>query len=47
MAKHGALTTPRVVRDAPSTMAWKPDIGPFPGWRDVPTKQAGLRQPWT
>ena len=37
MAKHGALTTPRVVRDAPSTIAWKLDIGPFPGWKDVPT----------
>jgi hypothetical protein len=32
-----ALTTPPVVRDAPSTIAWKLDIGPFPGWKDVPT----------
>jgi WD40 repeat protein len=37
MAKLGALTNVRVVRDPTSSTGWKLDVGPFPGWRDVPT----------
>jgi len=37
MAKLDALTNLRVVRDPTSATGWKLDIGPFPGWRDVPT----------
>jgi WD40 repeat protein len=36
MAKLDALTNLRVVRDASSPTGWKL-IGPFPGWKDVPT----------
>lgn len=32
-----ALTNLRVVRDPTSSTGWKIDIGPFPGWKDVPT----------
>jgi WD40 repeat protein len=31
------LTNLRVVRDATSSTGWKLDVGPFPGWQDVPT----------
>jgi len=27
----------RVTRDASSSMGWKLEVGPFPGWKDVPT----------
>jgi WD40 repeat protein len=37
MAKLDALTNLRVVRDTSSSTGWKLDIGPFPGWKDVPT----------
>jgi WD40 repeat protein len=36
MAKLDALTNVRVVRDAASSTGWKLDVGPFPGWKDVP-----------
>jgi hypothetical protein len=37
MAKLDALTNLCVVRDTSSSTGWKLDIGPFPGWKDVPT----------
>ena len=37
MAKLDALTNLRVVHDPASATGWKLDIGPFPGWKDVPT----------
>jgi WD40 repeat protein len=37
MAKLDALTNLRVLRDPTSSTGWKLDIGPFPGWKDVPT----------
>ena len=37
MAKLGALTNLGVVEDAASPTGYKLDIGPFPGWKDVPT----------
>jgi WD40 repeat protein len=37
MAKLDALTNLRVVRDASSSTGYKLDVGPFPGWKDVPT----------
>jgi WD40 repeat protein len=37
MAKLEALTNLRVVRDPASSTGWKLDVGPFPGWQDVPT----------
>jgi WD40 repeat protein len=37
MAKLDALTNLRVVRDASSSTGWKLEVGPFPGWKDVPT----------
>ena len=37
MAKLDSLTNLRVVRDASSPTGWSLDIGPFPGWKDVPT----------
>jgi WD40 repeat protein len=37
MAKLDTLTNLRVVRDPASSTGWKPDLGPFPGWNDVPT----------
>jgi WD40 repeat protein len=37
LAKLDTLTNLRVVRDAESSTGWKLDIGPFPGWKDVPT----------
>jgi WD40 repeat protein len=37
MAKLRALTNLRVVEDAASPTGYKLDIGPFPGWRDVPS----------
>jgi WD40 repeat protein len=36
MAKLRALTNLRVVEDAASPTGYKLDIGPFPGWKDVP-----------
>ena len=37
MAKLDALTNVRVVRDPTSSIGWKIELGPFPGWRDAPT----------
>jgi WD40 repeat protein len=37
LAKLDALTNLRVVRDSSSATGWKLEIGPFPGWKDVPT----------
>jgi WD40 repeat protein len=37
LAKLDALTNLRVVRDLPSPTGWTLDVGPFPGWEDVPT----------
>jgi hypothetical protein len=37
MARLEALTNLRVVRDPTAPTGWKPDVGPFPGWKDVPT----------
>jgi WD40 repeat protein len=37
MAKLDTLTNLRVVRDPSSPTGWSEDIGPFPGWKDVPT----------
>jgi hypothetical protein len=37
LAKLDNLTNLRVVRDASSSTGWKLEIGPFAGWKDVPT----------
>jgi WD40 repeat protein len=37
MTKLRALTNLQVVEDAASPTGYKLDIGPFPGWKDVPT----------
>ncbi len=37
MAKLRALTNVQVVEDAAAATGYKLDIGPFPGWKDVPT----------
>ncbi len=37
LAKLDALTNLRVVRDPSSPTGWSEEIGPFPGWKDVPT----------
>jgi WD40 repeat protein len=37
LAKLDALTNLRVVRDPSSPTGWREEIGPFPGWKDVPT----------
>jgi WD40 repeat protein len=37
MAKLRALTNLQVVEDAASPTGYRLDIGPFPGWKDVPT----------
>ena len=36
MTKLGALTNLQAVEDEASPTGYKLDIGPFPGWRDVP-----------
>jgi WD40 repeat protein len=36
-AKLRSLTNLRAVRDASSATGWKIELGPFPGWREVPT----------
>jgi WD40 repeat protein len=36
IAKLKALTNLRAVRDAESSTGWKIEIGPFPGWAEVP-----------
>jgi WD40 repeat protein len=37
VAKLKSLTNFRAVRDPKSATGWKIEIGPFPGWKDVPT----------
>ena len=37
MAKLDTLTNLRVVPDPTSATGWKVDVGPFPGWKEVPT----------
>jgi len=37
LAKLDTLTNLRVVPDPSSSTGWKLDVGPFPGWKDVPT----------
>jgi hypothetical protein len=37
MATLDALTNLRVVRDDDSPSGWELDVGPFPGWEEVPT----------
>ncbi|MGH9324605.1 MAG: WD40 repeat domain-containing protein, partial [Vicinamibacteria bacterium] len=37
LAKLRSLTNLRVITDLSSPTGWKVEIGPFPGWKDVPT----------
>jgi WD40 repeat protein len=37
LAKLRSLTNLRAVRDPASASGWKIEVGPFPGWKDVPT----------
>jgi WD40 repeat protein len=37
LAKLRSLTNIRVIRDASSPNGWRVEVGPFPGWKDVPT----------
>ena len=37
LAKLKSLTNFRAVRDPAAAGGWKIEIGPFPGWKDVPT----------
>ena len=37
VAKLKSLTNLRAVRDAKAPSGWKIDLGPFPGWKNVPT----------
>lgn len=37
LAKLDSLTNLRVVRDPTSSTGWTLDVGPFQGWKDVPT----------
>jgi WD40 repeat protein len=37
MAKLRSFTNLRTVEDASSSTGYRTDIGPFPGWKDVPT----------
>ena len=37
MARLGSLTNLRLVEDAASATGYKLEVGPFPGWKDVPT----------
>ncbi|MEO8053856.1 MAG: protein kinase [Acidobacteriota bacterium] len=39
LAKLRSLTNLRAARDPASDTGWKIEIGPFPGWKDVPTWQ--------
>ena len=36
MARLDALTNLRVVADPAASTGWKLEIGPFPGWKNVP-----------
>ncbi len=37
LAKLRALTNLEVVPDPAAPTGWKLEVGPFPGWKDVPT----------
>jgi WD40 repeat protein len=37
ISKLHSLTNFRAVRDPSSSTGWKIEVGPFPGWKDVPT----------
>jgi hypothetical protein len=37
IAKLKSLTNLHAVRDPASATGWKIELGPFPGWKDVPT----------
>ena len=37
VAKLKSLTNLRAVRDPKSSTGWTVELGPFPGWKDVPT----------
>ncbi len=37
VAKLKSLTNLRAVRDDKSATGWTIELGPFPGWKDVPT----------
>ena len=37
LAKLRSLTNLRAVRDAKSATGWSIELGPFPGWKNVPT----------
>ncbi len=37
IAKLESLTNLRAVRDVASSTGWKIEVGPFPGWRNIPT----------
>jgi WD40 repeat protein len=37
LAKLRSLTNLRAVRDPSTATGWKIEVGPFPGWKDVPT----------
>jgi WD40 repeat protein len=37
LAKLNELTNVRVVEDSSSATGYKLDVGPFPGWKKVPT----------
>jgi WD40 repeat protein len=37
VAKLRSLTNLRAVRDAKAATGWSIELGPFPGWKDVPT----------
>jgi serine/threonine protein kinase/WD40 repeat protein len=39
IAKLKSLTNLRAVRDATSATGWKIEVGPFPGWKNLPTWQ--------
>jgi WD40 repeat protein len=36
LAKLKSLTNLRAVRDAKAPAGWKIEVGPFPGWKDLP-----------
>jgi hypothetical protein len=37
LAKLDGLINLRVVRHPTTSTGWKLDVGPFPGWKDVPS----------
>jgi WD40 repeat protein len=43
IAKLQSLTNLRAVRDQASSTGWSIEVGPFPGWAEVPEWQSGGR----